>query len=283
MTRVSIALALLLAAGVARADDVDEPADKPAEAPPAKPPTKLRRIYVRAGAVFIQPLSSSKPLELANLSGPASLALSNGPIAGSGATIGSAWTPGLIIGYVLPKWHDRFAIETILGLPFTVKFQATGTLANQSLAPTVLGLPTGVMPLGSELGEAQAVPPVVTMTYALRPGPVKPYVGAGVAMLFASGAKITNPMLTQLSHPEFDIDPAPGLVVQAGVDARIWQRVYARLDVKFIGLMQANATIHHLEVATPALPLFGAADVDTAKMSVWVNPVIVQLGVGADF
>ena len=274
-------LVISLLAGVAHADETDESAEKPVEVKPAKP--KLRRIFLRAGVALVQPFSSSKPLELANLSGSASLALSNGPIAGSGATVGNAWTPALIIGYVIPKWHDRFAIETILGLPFTVKFQATGTLANQSLAPTVLGLPTGVMPLGSTLGEAQAVPPVVTMTYALLQGPVKPYVGAGVAVLFASSAKITNPQLTMLSQPEFDIDPAPGLVAQAGIDAKIWKRVYARLDVKFIALMEANATIHHLLVATPSLPLFGAADVDTAKMSVMVNPLIVQVGVGTDF
>ena len=280
MTRVLVALALLAGVAHAQPDDAPPKPEQPTTVP-RKP--KLRRFYVRAGVAVIDPLSSSKPLELANLDGPATLALSNGPIAGSGATIGATWSPAIIIGYVLPKWHDRFAIETILGLPFTVKFQATGTLANQSLAPTVLGLPTGVMPLGSELGEAKAVPPVVTLVYALRTGAVKPYVGAGVAMLFATDAKITNPTLTMLSQPQFTIDPAPGVVAQAGIDVRIWSRVYARLDVKFIGLMQANATIHHLEVATPALPLFGAADVDTAKMSVWVNPLIVQLGVGTDF
>jgi hypothetical protein len=31
------------------------------------------------------------------------------------------------------------------------------------------------------------------------------------------------------------------------------------------------------------LPLFETVEVGTAKMSVWVNPLVVQLGVGADF
>jgi outer membrane protein W len=243
-----------------------------------------QRLYVRLGLAHIHPLPSSRELEIADLDGPASLGLKNGPIAGSGTTVDSSTIPAIIVGYVLPVLDDRLAIETILGPPMTVKFEATGTLANKSLAPTVLGIPTGVMPLGPQLGEAKAVPPVVTAVYALRKSTTfVPYAGGGVAVLFAYDEKVTNPTLTAVSQPDMSIAPAPGLVLQAGIDARLWHRVYARLDVKFIALMLAHAEVHHVQVAAPNIPLFGSVDVGTAKMSMWVNPLIIQAGIGTDF
>jgi outer membrane protein W len=78
------------------------------------------------------------------------------------------------------------------------------------------------------------------------------------------------------------ISPAPGLVLQGGIDARLWKRFYARLDVKFI-LMDATAELDHIQVRTPSLPLFDSVEVGTAKMSIWVNPLIVHAGIGMDF
>jgi outer membrane protein W len=261
-----LVLAALLAPSLAAADD------------------GAQRIYVRLGFAYIHPLSSSRELELSDVDGPASLAVKNGPIAGSGTTVGSAADVAAIVGYVLPVLDDRVSIETVLGPPFTVKFKATGTLANQSLAPTALGIPTGVMPLGPELGQAEAVPPIITAVYALRTHTaVIPYAGGGLAMLFSYNAKVTNPTLTAVSQPDMSIAPAPGLALQAGIDARLWHRVYARLDVKYIAFMLARAEVHHLQVQTPALPLFDTVEVGTAKMSVWVNPLIIQAGIGTDF
>jgi len=243
-----------------------------------------QRLYVRFGVAHVHPISQSRELELADVDGPASLAVKDGPIAGSGTTIGSSTIPALIIGYVLPVLDDRLAIETVLGPPVTVKFEATGTLATQSIAPTALGIPTGIMPLGTQLGEAKAVPPVITAVYALRKSPkFVPYVGGGVAMLFSYGEKVTNPMLTAISQPQMSIAPAPGIALQAGIDARLWHSVYARIDVKFIALMLARAEVHHLQVATPDIPLFQSVEVGTAKMDVWVNPLIIQAGIGTNF
>lgn len=249
---------------------------KPAEAP--------RRLYFRVGGALVAPASTSRELELADVDGPASLAVQNGPIAGSGASFDAATVPALIIGYVLPTARRRWSLETVLGVPFKVKFHATGTLANMSIAPTALGIPTGVGPLGPELGEAKAVPPVVTAVYQLTDGgALRPYVGAGLSVLFSFDARVTNPILTAVRQPEMTIAPAPGIVAQAGLDVRLWRSVYARLDVKFIGLMLARAEVHHVEVKTPGLPLFDSVEVGTAKMDIWVNPFIVQGGVGVDF
>jgi hypothetical protein len=90
-------------------------------------------------------------------------------------------------------------------------------------------------------------------------------------------------MLTEVSQPEMSIAPAPGLVLQGGIEAQLFSRVYARLDVKFIALMMARAEVKHVQVRTPELPLFDTVEVGTARMNVWVNPVIIQAGIGTDF
>lgn len=287
LTALVLITALLLAPALAAADpDAPDAADAAAPAVEAKPAPKqkINRFYIRLGVAHIHPLSQSRELELENVDGPASLAIQNGPIAGSGTTISSATIPAAIIGYVLPIAHNHLSIETVLGTPIDVKFQATGTLRDKSIAPTALGIPTGVMPLGPDLGEAHAAPPVVTLVYSpFDHGIFRPYVGAGVAVMITYGAKATNPILTEVSQPQMSIAPAPGVAAQAGVEARLTQKIYARLDVKFIGLMLANATVNHIQVKTPDIPLFDTVEVGTAKMSVWVNPLIIQAGIGMDF
>ena len=268
MNRVLLAL-LVLAPALAVADEK-----------PAKP----RRLYLRAGVLHLAPLVSSREMELAAIDGAASLAVENGPIAGSGATVDSATMPALIIGYRLPYLNGRLSLETILALPFTVKFHATGTIATESLAPMALGIPTGVKPLGPELGEAKAIPPLITAVYDLVPrGPVRPYAGAGVAVMLTTSPKVTNPILTEVREPDMHISPAPGLVLQGGVEARVDPVGDPRLDVKFIAFMLARAEVNHIVVKTPELPLFETAEVGTAKMSMWINPLILQAGIGADF
>jgi hypothetical protein len=117
-----------------------------ASTPTVGPASSRPRFYVRLGGALIRPASSSRELELADVHGAASLAVQNGPIAGSGASVESASTIAGIVGYVLPTASRRWSTELVLGAPFTVKFRATGTLANESLAPMALGIPTGVGP-----------------------------------------------------------------------------------------------------------------------------------------
>ena len=262
-----ILAALLLVPSLAHADRKDK-----------------KKLYLRAGVARLTPLEQSREMELADVDGPASLAVQNGPIAGSGASVSSATIFGMIVGYQLPWKGGRVSVETILGLPFTVKFKATGTLANESIAPMALGLPTGVGPLGEELGEAKAIPPVVTLVYAFGDNErIHPYAGGGAAVMFTTDAHVTNPMLTAVAEPDMSIAPAPGLVLQGGIDAKIANHVYARLDVKFIAGMLARARVEHIQVQTPDLPLFDTVEVGTAKMSMWVNPLIIQAGIGTDF
>jgi outer membrane protein W len=270
------------AAQPARDAERHEPGAEPPAAR-AKPSAAPRWLYFRAGGALVAPMTSSRELQLADVNGPASLAVQNGPIAGSGATVDSATIPAIIVGYTLPTRGRRWSLETVLGTPFTVKFEATGTLANMSIAPTALGIPTGIGPLGRELGEAKAVPPILTAVYQLTgDGALRPYLGAGASVLFTYDAHVTNPTLTAVHQPTMTISPAPGLVLQGGLDARLWRSVYARIDVKFIA-MKTHAEVHDIEVKTPGLPLFDTVEVGTAKLDLWVNPLIVQAGIGADF
>jgi outer membrane protein W len=277
-----LALFALLVPSLAIAD---EPVtDAPVEAPVAAPAkAKRKKIYFRAGVAHIATFEKSDEMELADVDGAASLALMNGPIEGSGASVSSATIPGIIVGYVLPWGNDKLSVETILGLPFTVTFKATGTLATESLAPTALGIPTGVPALGPDLAEAKAVPIVVTAVYQLAQlGRITPYVGGGPAIMFATDEKVTNMQLTAVDEPDMSISPSPGLVFQGGLDAKITNRIYARLDVKFM-LMKAHASVKHIQVETPGLPVFGTTEVGTANMSMWLNPLVVQAGIGTDF
>jgi outer membrane protein W len=249
----------------------------------ADPALTYQRLYFRAGVLHMSPLSDSRELTLAGVDGPASLAVMDGPIRGSGAAIDSLTVPAVIVGYTLPVLGDRLSLETVLSAPIRVHFRATGTLADMSIAPDAIGIPTGVPALGSDLGEADAAPPIVTAVYRFLDGPVHPYAGAGLGLLITYNARATNPVLTEAGAPTFSIDPAPGLVVQTGVDVRLWRKVVARLDIKYIAFMKAYATVEHIKVRTPDLPLLEEAEVGSATMTMWVNPLIVQLGVGMDF
>ncbi len=256
---------LLLACGVANAEPI------------------YKRLYFRAGVLHMETFSSSRELVLSNVHGPASLAVMDGPIEGSGAAIDPLTVPAVIAGYTLPVLDDKLSLETVLSTPIHIKFRATGTLKDMSIAPTALGIPTGVPALGSDLGEADAAPPIITAVYRFFKGPVQPYVGTGISVLVTYNARATNPLLTEAGEPTFTIDPAPGLVLQTGVDLKLWRSVVARLDVKYIALMKARATVEHVKVATPEIPLLEKAEVGKAWTSMWVNPLIVQLGVGIDF
>jgi hypothetical protein len=222
-------------------------------------------------------LSTSRELELADVDGAASLAIENGPIEGSRiGRVGDG--PGDHRRY---KLNDRWSSRRLLG-PVHREARRLGTLANESLAPMALGIPTGVPPR-LELGEAKAAAarhPRLPATHARH---AAPYAGAGLAVLFAFDEKVTNPILSDVAQPEMSIAPAPGLVLQTGAELQLWRSVYARLDVKFIAFMLARAKVEHIQVRTPELPVFETVEVGTAKMNVWVNPLIVQLGVGVDF
>lgn len=190
----------------------------------------------------------------------------------------------MIVGYTLPVLDRRLALETILGFPTHATFQATGSLATDSLAPTFAGIPTGIPALGTDLGEATYATPILTAVYRVRDlGPVTPLVGAGATVLYAYDQKITNPVLLEAGQPTLDISPAVGYVVQGGLEARLGYGVTARIDAKYVLGMTVDAKIEHISVIPKAIPGAGPIDVGTATVAQHVTPFVIQAGVGTDF
>lgn len=238
------------------------------------------QFYVRAGYAYMIPQFSAGGFQL-EPSPVASIAI-NGPIQG-GVTTPAAGTAAAIIGFAPRALGGHVAFETLVGAPAKTHFQATGALATQSLAPTALGIPTGIPALGPNLGEASAIPPMLTVLFrAPALGPFTAYAGGGASVLFVTDAKITNPVLTQVGHPTFSIPPAAGVIAQAGVDARLYKHWYARFDFKEIWYQPVEATISNITVHT-TIPLLETVDVGTVKSQVAANPIVLQAGIGADF
>lgn len=240
--------------------------------------------YFRAGALFVIPTGKSQPVELANVQGPAELSVKNGPINGSYVTMGINAMPALTIGYALPFWQRQLSIETILALPFEMTMHAGGTLATQSLAPYALGnLPTGVPPLGDELGKIKVLPPVLTAVWRFLPDfRFHPYLGAGVSVLIPMEAKLTNPVLTEVGHPTLEVPVKAGFVIQAGAEVRLWKWFFLTGDFKYIAGFDIEAKVKNIAVKLPALPIFGQAKVGDNVVKMSVNPIILQISLGMD-
>ncbi len=213
------------------------------------------------------------------------LAISEGPIEGSGVDVASSTMPAMIVGYVLPYLGRRLSVETILAAPLTMEIKATGTMANESLAPYALGtIPTGVEPLGEKMGTVKSLPPVVTLVYRHAPEEsIIPYVGAGVTYMLMYDAEITNETIKRVSSPVMEVDDALGLVLQAGIEANVVGRYYAFFDAKAMLGMSMTSTIKDLYVETPSMPLLESTRVGDATVETRMTPITFMAGAGANF
>jgi outer membrane protein W len=248
-------------------------------APPAR---RVRNeLYFRAGLAFVSARLSTSALQL-QPTAIASLAANpmalQGGIASSSGDVVTA-----IIGFAPAALGGHIGFETVIGAASATKLSATGPLATQSIAPTALGLPTGIPALGSQLGQASATPLMLTAVYRLPAlGPITPYVGAGPSILLVTGTKITNQILDAVATPQFSVSPVLGAIAQAGLDVHVYGSIYARLDVREIWFETAQATISNIQVHT-TIPDLETVDVGSVKSAVTANPIIVQAGVGATF
>lgn len=266
---------------VATADDEDALDDVAVTKTTTRSAPHKTRFYFRAGA-----MKQSTKLGATEFSLQTQLPVDTSSLgAGSGVETQQNQIPvGAIVGVVLPVANRKLSLETVLGIPTPTRFQATGKLATESLAPTFMGMETGIEPLGADLGEVTFAPPIVTAVYRVaKLGPVTPIAGAGVMVLMGRNAKITNAVLQEAGDPKLSIKPSPGLVVQGGLDITLWKRVAARIDVKYVLGMKVNATIEDIAVTPKAIPTLGSIEVGDAVMSAKVAPLIVQAGVGVDF
>jgi outer membrane protein len=251
----------------------------------------LEGFRFRLGALYVAPTGKGREVQMTNMTGMAKLSLKEGPIAGSTSSLGATLLPALIVGYALPFLDRQLSIETILAPPITQKMTLGGTIATTSIAPTALGsLPTGVPPLGTELGEVKTLPPIVTAVYRFFPrARLRPYLGAGACALFVLDAKITNVVMTAVRPPKVSIPTRFGWVAQAGADVRfgldaLWpgRSFYLTADVKYVGGLDTTTTVRDIWVELPDLPLYGAAKVGDAVARLSVDPLVTFLGVGMD-
>jgi len=238
--------------------------------------------FFRAGGLALVPASTSSPVTLSNVTGTAKLAVSNGPIAGSGSGVGAVGLPAVSIGF---RFWDQLSVETILAIPPTLTLTATGTMATQPLALYALGnLPTGVPALGTDLGTTKVFPPIVTFTYRFFPDSMfRPYLGLGGSLLVSYDTQITNPILTSVHPVTLSLPAKAGWVVQAGLDVKLYQQLFLTLDAKYIGGMDMDVSMTNLDVQIPGLPLYGTAHVGDATVHVSINPFVFQAGVGWNF
>lgn len=242
----------------------------------AEPADIEPRWYFRLGLLRVTADVDSTELGL----GPTRLGL--GAAATRAIAVEPLLLPGGNIGYVLPVLNHRISLETIIGVPIKAKVVATGTLANESILPTVLGVPTGIPPLGRDLAEAGAVGELVTAVYRLPTiGRVTPLVGAGVLGLLSVDVEITNPILSRYIKLAIDVPPSLGAIMQAGIDILLWGRVHARIDVKYISVT-AVTVIKNIQVKTGST-ILGTVDFDDVEISASAHAWITQAGVGLDF
>src|ERR1041385_93975 len=247
----------------------------------------LRRLYVRGVvAAHVAPRITTSDLRLdsarAGIAGPADGAGEPGALDG-GVQVDSSSAPTAIVGYLIPGMPWRLSIETVVGAPSTLKIEATGRLASDSIAPEAGGVETGIPPLGRELAEAEMSAPILSVIVRpLRLDRVTFFGGLGASALLVYGEKVTNPVLTEVSTPKLAIEHTVGAVFQAGVETHVWRRFVLRLDAKYIHYRSQTAKLEGIRVRTD-IPLLPDVNVGSAHMAVAVRPVIVQCGIGADF
>ncbi len=240
-----------------------------------------REFYFRAGIAHVNARTKSSGMKLEPVGIAALMPMEppQGEIVTDPANVITA-----IIGFSPATFRGYVSFETLIGIPKSSKLRATGDLATKSLSPTALDLiPTGVPPLGEEIGEANAAPLMITAV-ARTPelgGRVRLYAGAGPVLLLVR-AKVTNAVLTEVATPRIETSPAYGVVAQAGVDLRLTRSIYARLDLKEMWLTPSETRISNIHVKT-TIPLLDTVEVGSATSQVQANPIVVQLGVGANF
>ena len=254
-----------------------------AQAAPKKRASPLRRLYVRGVfAAYVEPRITAHDLRLAP-SPIARTAVGAGAIEDAGVRVNASTSPTAIIGYVVPRMRWGFSIEMIIAPPSKLEIEATGRLANESIAPEAVGVATGIPPLGRYLAEATMTAPIVSAI--VRPLHFNRFVvfaGVGVSVLFVYDERVTNAVLNEVGSPKLAVTNPIGAVVQAGIEGRIWGRWKLRIDGKYVAYRESHARIDGIEVKTqiPSLP---TVDVGSARIDVAVRPIIIQCGIGADF
>ena len=184
------------------------------------------------------------------------ISLNGAPLAGSGVSVDSQFTPELDVTYMLTR---HIGIEAIAGIAnHEVSLEGPGP------ALTGLGLSDGF-----EIFDSWVLPPTVTLQYHFMPeSNIRPYIGLGVNYTATLDDNATDELEALIGPVSVNTTNSWGLAGKAGVDIDINDRFFFNLDVKYIDI----DTTASLETA-----------LGTLRVDLDIDPWVVGAGVGMRF
>lgn len=245
--------------------------------------------YFRVGVLHLQYHGDSSELKVENAQGLAAQGFGQGEsrLDGTGSGAGNKTTLGGSIGLYIPKTGKHLAMEVMLAPPLKLDFQVTGAAANKSLAPeTNSGIPTGIPPLGEDIGTFKALPPNFTLVY--RPWVdtmVQPYIGVGAMYLYTFDTDVNNKVLNAYGNePTLNLDKPFACIGQLGFDVQLPNNLFVTADAKYIGCADVHAKLNNIKVNAPNLSgALGPIDVGTVSSTNKFEAMIYQLSLGMHF
>jgi len=138
------------------------------------------------------------------------LSVMGAPVPGADVSVDDNYSMSFDIGY---RFNEQFSTTFTFGIPPTAEIRGSGALA------------------GSYLGDLTYAPAILALQYRIPTGNAKfePYIGAGVnytVVLDDKGRDVEK----------FKVDNAWGVVLQAGVETMVTERLGLYIDVKKIWL-----------------------------------------------
>lgn len=253
--------------------------------------------YFRAGVTSLMPTTDSSSVSFDVSDVQTELETGVGSIAvglsetGIGAAISGPETsasdstfPSVRLGYRFAKFPN-FSVETILASSHdvTVTFDESFDFAWLDI-PDVEG----------DFAELSTLTPTASVLYSFDVNPkIKPYVGAGLAFIVFSDAKVISETLLAESggNPEMELSSAMGVVLQAGVEYNFYKNWWLSADFRQVAGAETDVTISDLDIDVEAdfvVPLLGTpgtttATVDNAKTTISIDTTVLSFGVGLDF
>lgn len=240
--------------------------------------------YVSAGFTQMELDSNSEEIVLSQLSGASQLALEEGPIEGSGVKALGDGQPSVTIGYRFER-VPQLSLETVVAPPFNFDLEFTGALKDQSVAPFVLGgLPTGIEPFGEQFATTRALPATLTLVYQFNSrGRFRPYIGAGLTVIYTFDHKIKNQALVGENPPRMEVDLAVGQIVQLGLISRLSKRVSLVAEVKSGTGIAIDGRMLDITLSSPDLSdIVGPAMVGQGELSVSIDATVYNLSLQWD-
>lgn len=245
--------------------------------------------YFRVGVLHLQYHGDSTDLKVENAKGLAAQGFGAGEsrLSGTGSGAGNKTTLGGSIGLYVPKTGKHLAVEVMLAPPLKLDFQVTGKAANESLAEqTNSGIPTGIPPLGENIGSFKALPPNLTLVY--RPWVdtmVQPYIGVGAMYMYTYDTDVNNKVLNAYGNePTLNLDKPFACIGQLGFDVQLPNNMFVTADAKYIGCADVHAKLNNIKVNSPNLSgALGPIDVGTVSSTNKFEAMIYQLSLGMRF